>query len=101
MKNRFTKSELNTCITWSSSKYNQYKKSEVIESILKLQDSDEDGERIYSCGSWTEPTQKSRYSKMKSMNCQGSYVFKNYVGKREVSCWDMQYFAYWIEPVFK
>ena len=76
MKNRFTKSELNTCITWSSSKYNQYKKSEVIDSILKLQDSDEDGERTYSCGSWTEPTQKSRYSKMKSMNCQGTYIFK-------------------------
>lgn len=76
MKNCFTKSELNTHITWSSSRYNPYKKSEVIDSILELQASNEDGERTYSCGSWTEPTQKSRYSKMKSMNRQGSYIFK-------------------------
>lgn len=76
MKNRFTKSELNTLISWSSSRYNPYKKSDVIDSILELQESDEDGERTYSCGSWTEPTQKSRYSRMKSMNCQGTYIFK-------------------------
>ena len=75
-KNKFSKSELGQLIAWSSSRYNQYKKSEVIESILKHQDMDEDVTMEYHCGSWTEPTQRSRYSRMKSMNMQGTYIFK-------------------------
>lgn len=75
MKNGFIKAELNKLIVWSSSRYNEYKKSDVIDSILNLQYSDSDITREYHCGSWTEPTQKSRYSKIKNMNCQGTYIF--------------------------
>ena len=75
-KNMFTKSELDKLIRWTSSRFNPYKKSDVIESILRHQEADEDVTMEYSCGSWTEPTQRSRYSRIKNMNMQGTYIFK-------------------------
>lgn len=50
----FTKTELNKLIKWSSSRYNDYKKVDVINDILKIIDSGQDAEKEYTTGSYCE-----------------------------------------------
>jgi hypothetical protein len=50
----FTKTELNKLIKWSSSRYNDYKKVDVVIDILKVIDSGRDTEKEYTTGSYCE-----------------------------------------------
>jgi hypothetical protein len=50
----FTKTELNKLIKWSSSRYNNYKKADVVNDILRVVDSGQDTEKEYTTGSYCE-----------------------------------------------
>lgn len=54
MNIKATKSDLNKIINWSSSKFNELKKSEVVERIIFLIEKGEDTEVRFVTGSYTE-----------------------------------------------
>ena len=50
----FTKTELNKLIKWSNSRYNDYKKADVVNDIIKIIESRQDIEKEYITGSFCE-----------------------------------------------
>lgn len=56
---KFKKSELNKVIKWTSSKFNIYRKEELINRLLNM----EDGEEFeFSCGNYSEGNNNGGYS---------------------------------------
>ena len=69
----FTKTELNKLIKWSSSRYNDYKKVDVINDILKIIDSGQDAKKEYTTGSFCE---KGTNKMTSGSNWGISYILK-------------------------
>lgn len=53
-KKAFTRTELNKLIKWSNSRYNDYKKADVVNDIIRIIESKQDVEKVYETGSFCE-----------------------------------------------